>query len=127
MSSNGVVEKALGRQWVVNVFSFWEDVYRPKFASESGLSVKEVINPIMGDLRLIRNDIVHHSSISSKPNSGRCTVLKEWVQVGEEIEINEFKILDFMMHWGLVQIGPESVEQAGLFKGDGSSATDSDS
>jgi hypothetical protein len=116
MSSNGVVEKSLGRQWAVNVFAFWEEVYRPRFAAEAGLSVNEVSNPIMGDLRLIRNDIVHHSSIASKQNSGRCTVLKEWIQLDNEIEINEYKILDFMMHWGLVHIGPEADEQAGLFK-----------
>ena len=51
--------------------------------------------PLFGDMRLIRNDIIHNRGIASRNKSGRCEVLK-WFVEGEVIRIASHHIDDFV-------------------------------
>lgn len=107
MGPNGPAVRELGRQWVVTINALWDGEYREKIAIEKGLQDKvALVVPVMGDINLIRNDIVHHRGIASQRNSGRCKLLVNWTSVGQEIAINELMVLEFMEHWQLVGPGP---------------------
>jgi len=77
---------------VVSVFSFWEDHYRARIAEELG--IPELRVPVIGDIRLIRNDIVHHHGVAT-PRIEKCQTLC-WFKAGDPIIIDAGK-LDTMM------------------------------
>ena len=50
----------IGQQWIVGVFAGWEDEHRPRLARAFGCSESSLTHDAFGDLRLMRNDVVHH-------------------------------------------------------------------
>jgi hypothetical protein len=87
VQDDGPVEALLGRQWIVSVYALWEDEYRPRLAKARGREKDEEKYPLPGDLRLLRNDVVHHRGIATADNTGRCEVLS-WFQPGEPIRVD---------------------------------------
>lgn len=87
VQDNGPVEALLGRQWVVSVYALWEEEYRPRLAKAHGRDPAEEMYPLLGDLRRIRNDVVHHRGIATADNTGHCEVLR-WFQSGEVIRVD---------------------------------------
>ena len=87
---NGRYHDLLGHQWVLSVFSGWEGHYRSAIGEELGLS-----NPIacteMGDLRHLRNDIVHHHGIATSGESGKLQLLTH-VKVGRRISVSALEV-----------------------------------
>jgi hypothetical protein len=63
-----------GIRLLVTIFSSWEDHYRGKIAEFLRKSKDEMIVPIMGDIRHLRNSIVHHNGVAL-PELERCEVL----------------------------------------------------
>ena len=53
----------------------------------------------MGDLRHMRNDIVHHRGVASADHTGRCRVL-HWQQVDQQISIGLPHVEQFMGLFG---------------------------
>ena len=49
---------------------------------ESRRRLTDVRDDLLGDIRLLRNDIVHHGGIATKANSGRCKIL-QWFNDGD--------------------------------------------
>lgn len=45
------------------LFTYWEDEIRPRLAKSRGVAIKEISSEIMGDLRVLRNVILHSKSI----------------------------------------------------------------
>ncbi|GAA4404955.1 hypothetical protein GCM10023168_18200 [Fodinibacter luteus] len=87
--------RRLTQQWIVTTFSRWEEVHRPRLflAGDDGAL------DLFGDLRLLRNDIVHHDAISTAKNGARCKILnhfkagaliylspEDFVQIMDELE-----------------------------------------
>jgi hypothetical protein len=105
LGESGLVVRELGRQWVVSVFAHWEDHYRAGFARALCVRLREVTDPMMGDIRRLRHDIVHHRGIASHENAGGCLLIAHWVEIGSEIVITEDRVLEFMEHFGLVTTG----------------------
>lgn len=99
----GPVSDLVGHQWVVAVYTAWESEYRPRALKAMGQEEGQVW-PLMGDLRLLRNDIVHHRGIATKNNSGRCKDLADWVTVGQVISLSKIHVADFMMRAGLAEV-----------------------
>jgi hypothetical protein len=87
---NGRNQRALGNLVVVSIFSFWEDHYRALVAHELGGDKNSLLVPVLGDVRLLRNDIVHHASIATARIS-RCQVLR-WFEPGQVIQLDEARI-----------------------------------
>lgn len=84
---NGHNCKVIGRLCIVDIYSFWEDHYREKVAESRGLSKGDLLSDIMGDIRLIRNSIVHHRWIAL-PEISKCKLLT-WFSEGDSIEFTE--------------------------------------
>src|SRR5690348_13635332 len=82
LAADGPVEQRLGQQWIVYTFTAWEHEYRPRLAQAHGIDRDALTIPLFGDLRLLRNDVVHHHGIATDRNSGKCEVLGHWVTLG---------------------------------------------
>jgi hypothetical protein len=87
VQDHGPVEVLLGRQWIVSLYALWEDEYRRRLAKAHGRSKEEEKYPLLGDLRYLRNDVVHHHGIASAENTGRCEVLR-WFKPDEPIQVD---------------------------------------
>jgi hypothetical protein len=59
----GSNEQKLARAIVVFLFTYWEDEIRPRLARAKGVEIKEIRSDIMGDLRVLRNVILHSKSL----------------------------------------------------------------
>jgi hypothetical protein len=62
---------------IVLIFEYWESAHRAKIASALGLEEHSSLKvPIMGDLRLLRQDVVHHRSIVRSETARKLTVIE---------------------------------------------------
>ena len=81
---------------VVFVFHVWDERYRGLVASEKGLDAKSVQVDILGDLRLIRNSLIHNKGIAAG-DVAKCKSLVRF-KPGDVIQLNkrdiEFIILN---------------------------------
>jgi hypothetical protein len=77
---------------LVTIYQFWEDLYRQKIATALGVSKNELRSPIMGDLRLLRNSIIHNGGIATS-DAERCEVI-QWFKRSDRIAIdkNQFEM-----------------------------------
>jgi len=89
----GEAELLLGRQWLVSIYQDWDEDVRPRLAQAHGVTLREVVVPALGDLRLIRHDIIHHHGLARDGHGGKCQVLK-WFESDEEIDIRSEHFLD---------------------------------
>jgi hypothetical protein len=84
---NGAVEIRLGHQWIVFLYELWEHEYRPRLAKVHGRPVGDEKYDLLGDLRHLRNDVVHHHGVATSGNTGRCVLLSHWFQPGDLIRL----------------------------------------
>lgn len=105
LGAEGPIAVELGRQWAVTVFAYWESAFRRRFAAALGVPLNAVVDPMMGDLRRLRNDIVHHSAVATREEFGKCEIVGHWAKVGEPIVLTSDQVIDFMDHFGLVATG----------------------
>jgi hypothetical protein len=61
-----------------------EPYYRPAFADANGVDKKQVRSEVMGDIRNLRNDVIHHRGIATAKNTGKCKILTK-LSVGDMI------------------------------------------
>lgn len=87
VQENGAVETSLGHQWITFLFELWEHEYRPRLAKIHRRSVGDEKYDLLGDLRHLRNDVVHHRGVATSGNTGRCILLRHWFQPGEVIRL----------------------------------------
>ena len=75
--------------FVVLLYSFWETAHRAKLAEALGLSDPDGLEiPLLGDLRQLRGDVVHHRGILTKKTVTKLSVLSGF-QEGTEIRFKE--------------------------------------
>jgi hypothetical protein len=101
LTDDGQVAIQLGQQWIVTVYAHWEHYFRSRFAEALGCSRDDVRVPLMGDMRHLRHDVLHHRGVATEEHTGRCEVLKDWFAAGEMILIDTKKVAQFMRHVGL--------------------------
>ncbi len=101
LGGEGAVARLLGQQWVVTVFAVWNDDYRKRLAEALNVKDKTITYPALGDLRLYRNDIVHHRGIAQADKSCKAEVL-HWAEEDAPIVIGEDQVREFMAQMGLV-------------------------
>jgi len=87
---NGFNHKTIGRMCVVTIYQYWEAFFRKEIAMEFNIKRGDLKDPVMGDLRIIRNSIIHHASIAL-PEIKKCQILK-WFFQGDEIIIDKDKM-----------------------------------
>ncbi len=87
---NGQNEHVIGRLCVILLYQYWEDHYRARIASEMNLTKDSLRLPVMGDLRLLRQSIIHHQGIALK-DMERCETIP-WFREGAAIALNRKQI-----------------------------------
>jgi hypothetical protein len=93
---NGPVETRLGHLWIVTLYALWEEKYRPRLAAARGRSSADEKYDLWGDLRHLRNDVVHHGGIATTENTGRCVLLRHWFQTGDIIRLKSRHFDEFL-------------------------------
>ncbi|WP_157886849.1 hypothetical protein [Hymenobacter sp. PAMC 26628] len=83
---------------ICQIYSYWEDYYRGLVAIDLGIKKNELLSDIFGDIRLLRNSILHNRGIATSDLS-KCKIIT-WFTRGENIQIgaDEFKFI--MTHIG---------------------------
>lgn len=87
-SPGGINQRQLSYSVIVFIFTYWEDEIRPRLAEAEGVATKDVKSEIMGDLRCIRNSILHTKGVFTPEWHGKLVVLKDCFAVGQQIEIS---------------------------------------
>lgn len=64
LGEGGKVATRISQQWVISVYTEWEEHYRQRISDAMGLSEPLKLPPF-GDLRHFRNNIVHHRGIAT--------------------------------------------------------------
>jgi hypothetical protein len=86
-SDSGKNDIFVGQMAIVFIFSFWEELYRPEMARILDIEKTEVAIDIFGELRNVRNDILHHRGIATRRNTGRNRIIA--FKNGAEIFLNQ--------------------------------------
>lgn len=106
----GSVPRQLGHQWVSYVYAMWEHGFRPRLARARSVALDEVRDPLLGDLRLLRHDVLHCRGVATAENTGRCQRLR-WFAAGEDIVITGRMVYEFVDAFGLAHPAPVVGEQ----------------
>jgi hypothetical protein len=100
LAKDGPVAQRLGQQWAVMIYAQWEHSFRPRLAAVAGIEPNDVKDDLMGDIRHLRHDILHHSGIATQKHAARCKVLR-WFEAGDPISISSKRVTEFMDLVGL--------------------------
>lgn len=91
-STQGPNSHFLANLCLVSIYQYWENHYRQQLAKASGKSNADMQIDIMGDLGLIRGDILHHRGIATK-KIDECRILK-WFRVGDRIQLDLDQLIE---------------------------------
>ena len=79
------IERFQGNDFVVSVYSIWEDMVRPAIAETLYVAVQSVRSTLMGDIRSIRHAIIHKKGLMLPEDVRKLQVLgKDWIQYPED-------------------------------------------
>lgn len=87
--------RTVSRVLIITIYQFWEDHYRHQFAKAVDKASNEIQSDFFGDVRYLRNDIVHHRNHASE-RVMKCKLLK-YFQPGEEIYLNKEQVMEVMV------------------------------
>lgn len=73
---------------LVFLFAYWEEEIRPRLATLKKVELREIESDIMGDLRLLRNDILHNKGIISPTTTNGLKKLCDMFVVDKPIHIS---------------------------------------
>lgn len=71
----GVMEALFTQQWIAATFAKWEHAWRPRLAGLLDVEPGAVVSDLFGDLRLLRNEILHHGGIACGEHASRCVLI----------------------------------------------------
>lgn len=85
--NGGKNRRLLGQRFIVDLYAFWEDEYRSRLAVALGVHRGEIASDIFGDIRILRNSIIHHQGIAL-PAVEQCKILT-WFKTGDTVQLDE--------------------------------------
>lgn len=77
-AADGWLQQWLTHAWLALMLARWEAHYRPAFAEAHGVDPKRVRSDVVGHIRNLRNDVIHHNGIATAKNTGKCKVLTKF-------------------------------------------------
>jgi hypothetical protein len=110
MAEGGATHQRLTQQLIVTVYTGWEAEYRHRVAAARAMDVEAVRHDFFGDLRHLRNDIVHHRGIATEGHSTRCrTILNRQLRPGEQIYLRDDELRHLLLRvpWAALVHAPE--------------------
>jgi len=101
----GAAARIAYKGWLLDVWDIWEYNYRKKIRKAHRNLTPQL--GALGDLRYIRNDLLHHNAVATSKETGRCTVLN-WFRPGENIVLEIRHVLDLLNQIGALLGGGHS-------------------
>ena len=87
-AKGGSNEQQHAKAILVFLFTYWEDEIRPRLATAKGVAVQDIRSDVMGDLRILRNVILHAKSIMRSDKHGDLKKLGELFAVDQPIHLS---------------------------------------
>jgi hypothetical protein len=84
----GKNEQQHSRLILIFLFTYWEDEIRPRLARAKGVELNEVQSDIMGDLRTLRNVILHSKSVLRPDKHASLRLLRDMFEADMEINFS---------------------------------------
>lgn len=81
----GKNEQQHSRSILIFLFTYWEGEIRPRLARAKGVELNEIQSDIMGDLRALRNVILHSKSVLRPDKHASLRLLGDMFQVDKEL------------------------------------------
>ena len=78
-------EQQHSRSILIFLFTYWEYEIRPRLAHAKGVEVNEIHSDIMGDLRILRNVILHSKSVIRLDKHASLKLLGDMFEVDKEL------------------------------------------
>jgi len=66
MKKDGPISQVIAHGIINWIYTAWNERYRKLIAEELGVNINDVVNDIMGDIRIIRNAISHDDDLAEK-------------------------------------------------------------
>lgn len=88
--NNGKFSDIIYKSYIIRIYSDWDENYRYELSKEFKREKNDIECDLMGDIRIIRNWIVHKSSVIGS-NYNKLKVIKWNLNIGESIIINRDK------------------------------------
>jgi hypothetical protein len=73
----GSNEQQHARSVLIFLFAYWDEEIRPRMASALGIETREVVSDIFGDIRLLRNAILHNKGNLTAADHNRLVATSE--------------------------------------------------
>ncbi|WP_137169408.1 hypothetical protein [Marinomonas sp. FW-1] len=89
----GSFSNEIRKSLLCTMYSLWDELYRHRVAAASNIEAKNLVCPLMGDLRKIRHCIIHNKSIV--PEVGIIFEVLDWQLSPGKLEITHEHFLDF--------------------------------
>lgn len=100
IGQQGVAVQMVYTGWVATVFACWENRFRSEV--QTAIKADDSVRPQMeafGDLRHIRNDLLHNKGVASMGHTGKCKVLR-WFKSGDKMVFSTQHVFDFLNQIG---------------------------
>lgn len=94
MAKGGTNSQTAAQAMVVFTFHIWEEKFRNCLTTNGGTPISDTDSDVMGDIRLLRNSIIHNKGIADA-SVGRCKVLKHF-KPGQPIRFTDEIIYDII-------------------------------
>lgn len=78
-------EQQHSRSIIIFLFTYWEDEIRPRLARGKGVELNEIQSDIMGDLRTLRNVILHSKSVLHPDKHASLRLLGDMFEADKEL------------------------------------------
>ena len=116
LKREGETEQLAFKGWIEQIYNCtWESQYRNELKdSFEGPDIIQPQTDPIGDLRMVRNDLIHNGGVASAESTGKCRVLK-WFEPGDSIILGMRHVFDFLNQMAFLSTNPG-------FLGDGSVA-----
>ncbi len=97
----GEAEQLAFTGWIERVYNcIWDGGYRNELKWPEANAIRPEVDA-MGDLRRIRNDLVHNSAVATEEWTGKCKILR-WFAPGERMTLGMRHVFDFLNHMALM-------------------------
>lgn len=87
-SPAGINQRQISYSVIVFIYTYWEADIRPRLVKAAGEDEKKVTSEIMGDLRCLRNSILHTKGVLTHERHKKLIILKDCFALDEQIEIS---------------------------------------
>lgn len=85
----GANEEQHARAILIFLFTYWEEGTRPRLAEAKAVPRNEIVSDIMGDLRVLRNVILHAKGILRQDKHRELKVLKDVFPIDASLALPE--------------------------------------